>query len=196
MDIVEGEAAGAYPEAILQRFTRTIIFVKPQLIVVYDRLKAREPSTFDYWLHAVKEFSVEDQHHVQVRDGEAVCEIDFLAPSGLRFKQTDQYDPNPRPRIKLREWHLTATTPKEAEQMEFVALYRPHRVNVGVTKERDELSRIPGGYLLRVPLSQGEFVALLPTDDESVLDADGLRSTGAVKCRLEQKNLPIQILGL
>jgi len=195
MDIVQGEAARSYPDAGLQRFTRTILFVKPELIVVYDRLKTREPSTFDYWLHAVNTFSIEDQRHVQVRAGGAVCDIDFLAPVGLRFEQTDQYDPNPRPRIKLREWHLTATTPAKTNQVEFVALYRPHRAGDAVVKEGD-LSRIPGGYLLRVPLSQGELVALLPTDDESVLDAGGLQTKGTLKCRLERADLPIQFLGL
>ena len=69
--------------------------------------------------------------------------------SGLNFKQTDQYDPNPRPRITLREWHLTATTPVKAKRMEFVTIYRPHKVSDNTIGEAT-LRPIPGGYILSV----------------------------------------------
>ncbi len=62
-----------------------------------------------------------------MRAGDVRCRIDFLASDGLTFAQTDQYDPNPRPRITLRERHLTATTPQDARAMQFVTLLRPHR---------------------------------------------------------------------
>ena len=184
MDIVVGEAGGAY-EVPLERFTRAIIFVKPELVVVYDRLVAKEPSTFDYWLHAVKKMTVKDQHSIQVRNGDVVCDVDFLAPTGLSFKQTDQYDPNPRPRIKLREWHLTGTTSNKSKSVEFVTLYRPHRVSDTVPRAA-KLERIEGGYALAVELSEGEFTALLPTDDTKTLEADGLTTTGAIKFKLEK----------
>jgi hypothetical protein len=146
MDIVIGEAGQAY-EPALERFTRAVIFVKPELVVVYDRLEAKEPSTYEYWLHAVNKIDVEGQRGVQVRNDDVVCDIDFLAPTGLTFKQTDQYDPNPIPRIKLREWHLTATTPEKSKRMEFVTLYRPHKVRDSIVGGA-ALRSIPGGYVL------------------------------------------------
>ncbi|MHC4326293.1 MAG: DUF4962 domain-containing protein, partial [Planctomycetota bacterium] len=57
IDVVIGEAASAY-ETLLERFTRSIIFVKPELVVVYDRLEAKEPSTYEYWLHALNKIDV------------------------------------------------------------------------------------------------------------------------------------------
>ncbi|MHC4402738.1 MAG: hypothetical protein ACYTG0_24000, partial [Planctomycetota bacterium] len=114
IDVVVGEAGDAYVDEsdrqrrVLDRFTRAILFVKPELIVVFDRLVATRPSTYQYWLHALEEMKVEDQHDIEVRAGDVVCEIDVLTPDGLTFTQTDQYDPNPRERISLREWHLTA----------------------------------------------------------------------------------------
>ncbi len=194
MDIVVGEAGGAYEPPVLDRFTRAIIFVKPELVVVYDRLEAKEPSTFEYWLHAIEKIAVEDQHNIRVRNDDVVCDIDFLTPSGLTFRQTDQYDPNPRPRITLREWHLTAKTAEEKKRMEFVTLYRPHRIKDRIPDEAG-LERIKGGYALKAKLTDGWFTALLPTDDHITLKGHGLESKGAIKCRLKRAGEPAEILG-
>jgi hypothetical protein len=192
VDVVIGEAAGAY-EPPLERFTRAIIFVKPELVVVYDRLESKEPSTFEYWLHAVNKINVKGQRQIQVRNDDVVCDIDFLTPSGLNFTQTDQYDPNPRPRIKLREWHLTATMPEKSKRMEFVTLYRPHKVSNNIAGEAT-LRSIPGGYILIVSQSGKKLTALLPTDDTTTLEAEGMTTTGAIKLKLESSdNQPPQI---
>ena len=113
----------------------------------------------------------------------------------MTFSQTDQYDPNPRPRIKLREWHLTAKTEGDKRQMEFVTLYRPHRVEETVPDEAS-LEEIDGGYLLKAELSDGELSVLLPVSDNVTMRADGLESTGKIKCRIQKNNGNIQIIGL
>jgi len=180
VDIVVGEAGGAY-EPPLERFTRAIIFVKPELVIVFDRLEAKEASTFEYWLHAVNKIAVKDQHSIRVQSGDVVCDVDFLTPDGLSFRQTDQYDPNPRPHITLREWHLTGTTKGKSKSVEFVTLYRPHRI-VGTVPGKSKLAKIEGGYFLEVELSDGEFAAILPTDDEAVLKAGPWETKGAIMC--------------
>jgi hypothetical protein len=65
-DVVIGEAALSYlapkdnttfPDGkVLDRYTRTIVFLKPDMLVVHDRLVATAPTTFQYWLHAPKPF--------------------------------------------------------------------------------------------------------------------------------------------
>ncbi|HLB73655.1 MAG TPA: heparinase II/III family protein, partial [Sedimentisphaerales bacterium] len=193
IDIVVGEAGAAY-EPPLERFTRAIIFVKPELVVVYDRLVAKEPSTFEYWLHAVNKMTVEDQHSIQVQNGDVVCDVDFLSPAGLSFKQTDQYDPNPEPQITLREWHLTGTTSGKSREVEFVTLYRAHRVSDAVPRAA-KLESIEGGFTLAVELSDGEFTALLPTDEKATLKAGELESKGAIMCGLRRGGR-MEVLGL
>ena len=195
MDIVVGEAGSAYERGILDRFTRAIIFVKPELVIVYDRMEAKEPSTFEYWLHAIDKISVEDQNRIRVENDDVVCDVDFLTPSDLTFKQTNEYDPKPRPRIKMKEWHLTATTPEKKKRMEFVTVYRPHRLKDRVP-DTNTLERIKGGYLLKAKLSDGEFSVLLPTSDDIALKADGLESEGAIKCRLKKVGGQVQVIGL
>ena len=186
IDVVVGEAADAYrvredgkERRLLDRFTRAILFVKPELVIVFDRLQAPRPSSFEYWLHAVNEFSVDGQRKIETRAGDVACAIDILAPQGLTFSQTDQYDPNPWPQIKTREWHLTAATPSKSDACQFVALYRPHRVDQPVPRGA-RLKPIDGGYLLTAELSDGKILALLPTDDSARLTAEGLTSTGNI----------------
>jgi len=191
IDLVVGEACAAYvgektaanPDGKpLERFTRAIVFVKPDLVIVFDRLIAREPVRFEYWLHAINEMQVNGQHDILVRAGDVRCQIDFLAPGGLTFAQTDQYDPNPRPRITLREWHLTATTPRDARAMQFVTLLRPHRAGHEPPREA-ALEQVDGGYVLRAGVSDGQVLALLPLDEKAELSADGLATVGKIAVR-------------
>lgn len=183
IDIVAGEAGSAYrsdsEEPLLDRFTRTILFVKPELIIVFDRLVARQDSSFEYWLHATQKFAVANQREINLQVEDVGCAVSLLAPEGLTFSQTDQYDPNPRSRIKLREWHLTASTPSKAKAVEFVALYRPYRDGDDPPHE-EKLTRINGGYLLKADLADGRVVALLPTDDSASLSGEGLKADGTI----------------
>jgi len=192
VDIVVGEAGEAYE--YLDRFTRAIIFVKPELVVIYDRLVAKEPASYEYWLHALKKIEVKDQHHIHLRSEDVLCDINFLTPTGLQFEQTDQYDPNPRPRIKLREWHLTGKTTEKKKTIEFVTLYRPGRIKDKIPTGA-ELKQITGGYILQVELSGGNMIALLPTNDQAVLKAEELASQGKIKLRLQQQG-KVEVIGL
>jgi hypothetical protein len=186
IDAVIGEAAGSYvarkdgkTTRLLDRYTRAILFIKPELIVVFDRLEAPGPTTFEYWLHGVNEFAVDGQHKIGLQVEDVSCAIDILAPEGLTLSQTDQYDPNPWPQIETREWHLTATTSSKKKRCEFVAIYRPRRADPSMTSEAT-LRPIDGGYLLEAGLSDGRVRALLPTDDSATLTAAGLSTTGNI----------------
>jgi len=178
LDLVVGEAGGAY-EPPLDQFTRAILFVKPDLMIVYDRLKAKEPAHFHYWLHALNQIAIQDQENVTVHQGEVLCDISFLAPAGLAFTQTDQYDPNPRPRITLREWHLTARTPASERQLEFVTLYRIRRRSQAAGHTAT-LERSPGGYVLRTQSHDRHILALLPIAPDHTLSEDGISTTGKI----------------
>ena len=189
VDLLVGEAGDAYrvregrqERRLLERFTRAILFVKPDLVIVFDRLVARSPATFQYWLHASNQFNVENQRQIRVQAHNVACTIDLLTPTGLQISQTDQYDPNPWPRIKTREWHLTVSVPAKSKACEFVALYRPHRISRQI-HQKASLERIEGGYLLRSDLADGKLIALLPTDDSATLEAKGLTTTGKILLR-------------
>ena len=194
LDIVVGDAGGAYEsEAGVELFKRAILFVKPDLIVVYDRLRTSEPSTFEYWLHAVNEFDIGGGSMVTVKHGNVGCAISMHCRSPLAFEQTNEYDPNPRPRITLREWHLTARTTQKAKDMEFITVYRPYRTAEGYMGTSG-FQAIPGGYLFTASSAAGQLTALLPTDDTTTLQSKDLQTIGAIKLKLDRPGHNPQIL--
>ncbi len=188
IDAVVGEAGTAYRtkanldanDVLLDRFTRTVLFIKPDLIVVYDQLAAKKPSSFEYWLHATEQFDASSPEDIRLSVGDVRCRIGLLTPHGLQLAQTDQYDPNPRPRIKLREWHLTAKTPGEQKRTEFVAVYRPYPANTAEEKapEMPRLECNDRGYAFRTETSSGTAVVLLPRSEKTTVEAYGLKAAG------------------
>jgi hypothetical protein len=188
IDVVVGEAADSYPlldEAdpgagrILERFTRAIVFIKPELVLVFDRLVARREASFEYRLHAPAEFVVKDQRDIEIRAGDAACSITLLAPQKLKLTQTSRCEPDPRARIKLREWHLTAATAAKARSVEFVTLLRPHRSTQEVPRGA-LLQPTAAGYTLRVTLSDGRVTMLLPAGGADVRRTAGLQGPGTI----------------
>ncbi len=175
-DYVAGEANKAYP-GVLNRFTRGILFIKPEAIVIFDQLEAVEPSIFQWLMHSPNEMKVHDQHNITVENGDAECNVAFLYPDGLQITQTDKFDPPPRPRIKLKQWHLQAGTTSMQERCQFVTVIRPHRKGETISAEA-EIEKMPAGYACRLGLADGEAIVLLRTvEGESLTgyeaEADG-----------------------
>jgi hypothetical protein len=63
IDYVEGEAAAAY-DGRLDRFTRRIIFVKPEVVLIYDTLAAPKSVTFEWRLHSPVEMTINGQDDI------------------------------------------------------------------------------------------------------------------------------------
>ena len=182
IDYVEGEAAPAYGGR-LERFTRGILFIKPDLIVVHDRLRAPEPVTFEWLLHAPEPWEISGQEDIRTRSGRAACRISLLAPSDLEITTTDAFDPPPRPRVQLVEHHLTAAARKKSETACFVTVIRPHLASQE-PPEPVALREVPNGYLLEAPVGDGRAIVLLRSAGEGLLAGGGLSTEGEVAAAL------------
>ncbi|HUU92267.1 MAG TPA: DUF4962 domain-containing protein [Phycisphaerae bacterium] len=173
-DYVAGEAGSCYGKA-LERFTRHILFVKPGLVVVFDRVKAPKAESLQWHLHAPTEMEVKGPGDIRVTSGKAACRVSLLAPKGLKVTQTNRFDPPPRPRVKLTEWHLTAET-APLEETAFVTLLHPHRA--GETPPANAvLHTIEGGYALEAKLAGGRAVVLMRSRDSGALAFGGVTAT-------------------
>jgi hypothetical protein len=126
MDFVAGQAAAAYPDGLLKSFARNIIFFKPGVIVIVDGLEAPQPATFQWYLHAQKQFIIADNTASAEYSG-ASCKVTFITPSNLKISQTDAFDPPPSERVKLKQWHLTADTLQKSAKMTFVTLIQVYK---------------------------------------------------------------------
>ncbi|HPD17046.1 MAG TPA: DUF4962 domain-containing protein [Planctomycetota bacterium] len=161
-DFVAGEAARAYGDR-LKRFTRRILFIKPEAIVIWDRLEAPKPSTFEWWLHAPTRMEVNGQSDIRVANGKAACRVAFLEPAGLKLALTDQFDPPPRARIKLTEWHLSAATPEPALDADFITTIRVHRADAAAPPQVRH-TRADDGFTLETPVADGTAIVTLHGD--------------------------------
>ncbi len=158
-DYVAGEAAEAYPDGLVDQFTRHILFAKPDLIIILDELETPEPETFDWWLHSPEEMQINGQGDIRVEVGNAGAHVNMVAPEGLVLSQTDQFDPPPRERVQLTQYHLTAETTEPSTTMRFVTVIRPHREGeVPPTAAEAEIT--DDYYAVRAEVDDGEVIAL------------------------------------
>jgi len=63
-----------------------------------------------------------------------------LMPETLEIMQTNQYDPNPLPRITAREWHISAKTTEKKPNAEFLLIVRPWKVAETETVPQTDVS--------------------------------------------------------
>ena len=173
-DFVTGEAAAAY-EGELARFTRRILFIKPEIVLLFDTVVAPEPSSFQWFLHAPVEMDVRGQHDVRLTNGRAACRAAFLWPPDLKLSQTDRFDPPPRPRIKLTEYHLTAEPATPSRRQTFVTVLRPHLAGEPLRGE-PRIEQLEGGLALRVPVRDGHVRVLCRARDSGTIGGMGIRA--------------------
>ena len=125
VDAVVGEAGAAYTN--LDRWTRRVVFFKPDVVLIHDVLEAPEPSQFQFLLHALNKMRVAPtKQRVTISRRGARCRVEFLAPGGLTFEQTDQF-PVPPIRKAPNQWHLTASTGEPAAGAASLIVIQPYR---------------------------------------------------------------------
>ncbi len=166
LDVVVGEAGGAYDN--LDRWTRRILFFKPNAILIHDILEAPQPSTYEWLLHAPSEFTIR-QNGIRWQGAPGSVDLKFLVPQDLALSQNNNFDPPIAnwSRRKLVEWHLTATNKKKAVSTEFVTLMIIDDADVDVIRQTlsDGVTRV------ELTLPEGKAAVTLNKDG---FDVQGL----------------------
>lgn len=181
-DYTVGEAAAAY-EGRLKRFTRACLFIKPDVLVLFDALEAPEPATFQWLLHSPKEMQIEGQtiraRSEKERTG-AVAQL--VMPQGLEITQTDKFDPPPGRGVKLTQWHLTAGTTQAAAKTDFVTVLRALATpqEIVPTGARAETKETALGC--EVELAQGKALVLWRKSGDGPVSFEGLETDGDCAC--------------
>jgi hypothetical protein len=69
----------------------------------------------------------EQSQRLLVKNGEVGLDIYFLAPSVLDFRQTDEFRIEPEERYEgaPNQWHFTASTVEESDEMRYLVLMIP-----------------------------------------------------------------------
>ena len=115
-DIAAGDATHAY-DGELTRALRTLVYLRPNLLLVHDRLASATPRRWEWNIHAVNRMKEKDQGIEIENDGQRLC-VQMLGTKAT-FQQTDEWTAEPRKGEP--QWHgRFATAPLPAAQ--FLAL--------------------------------------------------------------------------
>jgi hypothetical protein len=151
-DYVCGDAAPAYGGR-LTRALRHVAFVKGDapFIVLCDDLAAAQPSTFQFMLHALKEFAVnENAAALSIEQPKAGVEARYLSPVPLAFRQWDGFDPKPKKPFP-NQWHVEAGTKEKRGDLAMLTVIVPYRAGQKTdwTAERLESTSTVGARIRR-----------------------------------------------
>jgi len=149
-DLATGDATQAYDGALTQAL-RSIVYLRPNIVVVHDKLASATPRKWEWNIHSLARFSVLRPDH-QVRTdngGQSLC-VDMLTPDA-KFSQTDEWQApegikgdgrmvtGAEPVKGAAQWHgRFATGPLAAT--EFIAL-----LDVGCKGTKAALKKDDGG---------------------------------------------------
>ena len=131
-DYILGDATQAYM-GLLTRFHRHVIHIRPGVYVIYDDLEAPEPVTFEWWLHALSEMSVnESGKSIIVSEGDSRLKVNFLQSGKLKFDQFSGFPDPPEYRGEGRsaykdQWHVTVSTVLKSTKAQFITVLVPFK---------------------------------------------------------------------
>lgn len=142
-DYIAGDATVAYGKKLTKAW-RHAVFVKGEqpFVVLYDELVAPQPATFQFMLHGLKEFVVDEaKQRLRIEQPKAAAEVVYLSPVKLAFKQTDGFVPAPT-REFPNHWHVEAGTTEARSEIGVVTVLLPQRAGAAATwtAVRKELS--------------------------------------------------------
>ena len=125
-DIVSGDATAAYGGA-LSKAQRSMVYLRPNLVLVYDNLASAINRQWEWNIHAVNQMKVVSDTQVALENaGQKLC-VTMLAGPAMRFQQTNQFSAAPSG-SRAQQWHGNFYSTTKMPGTEFVAL-----LNVGCT---------------------------------------------------------------
>ena len=139
-DIVSGDATGAYGGAVTAAL-RTLVYLRSDVVVVYDKLASGTPRRWEWNIHALNRMEGGDKA-IRIRNGgQSLC-ADLLAGPPAAFSQTSEW--TEAPRKGEEQWHGKWTSePLPAAQ--FIVLLR-----IGCKDVNTEVTSGAGGWKLTV----------------------------------------------
>ncbi|MCS7237705.1 MAG: DUF4962 domain-containing protein [Thermoguttaceae bacterium] len=125
------------------------------VIVLCDQVAAKEPTSFQFMLHALSPFQVDESAaRLTAEQPRAVVIAQYVSGVPLSFRQWDGYDPPPREKFP-NQWHVEASTPDKLGRIDMITVLVPYRrgqvPSLKTSRvENDELVGV-SGYVGPVP---------------------------------------------
>jgi hypothetical protein len=120
-DIVSGDATQAYGGA-LTRAQRSLVYLRPNLILVYDNLASALNRQWEWNIHALNQMTAISDQKISIASGGQTLCIDMLAGPAMRFTQTNAWTSGPS--SGAAQWHGKFYSTQLLGATEFIALMR------------------------------------------------------------------------
>ncbi|HEX8963566.1 MAG TPA: heparinase II/III family protein [Rhodocyclaceae bacterium] len=150
-DVVSGDATNAYA-GVLSLAVRSLVYLRPNLIVVYDDVAAPAPHSWEWNIHALNQMTNTSASTAQITAGnQTMCVTMLAAPNGTQFSQTNRFTKDPVGITWAPQWHgkfYTGSLPGA----EFIALMNVGctPVNASATKSNGVWSVAVGGATIAI----------------------------------------------
>jgi hypothetical protein len=142
-DIVSGDATQAYDGALTQA-QRLMIYLRPNLIVVYDKLSSATNRQWEWNIHALNQISSASDTAATIQsNGQKLC-VNMLAGPTMRFSQTNQFTSAPTG-TRAAQWHGRFASTTRLPNTEFIAL-----LNVGCTALTSSATKTSGIWTVKL----------------------------------------------
>jgi hypothetical protein len=148
-DYTAGEAARAYPHPYLKRFTRHVIYLRPNLFLLIDDVRADKPVDIDWLMHSRFAIAWDGaKQQARVDGNKASLDVHLLYPGDFQAEVTDGFNPPPETTSWQNEWHLKASVGTKDDSPIIVSLLvpqvtadsDPHVVDAKATVDGDEIN--------------------------------------------------------
>ena len=124
IEAIMGDAKLSYDGA-LNKALRTLVYIRPDTIIVFDDLGSDTAKSFEWNIHAVNKISDLGGNKIRIDNGgESLC-IDFNTTSPVSFSETSAFTANPDRSTKyprVDEWHGRFSMNEKSNSAKFVAV--------------------------------------------------------------------------
>lgn len=124
-DYAIADATAAYGGA-LAKARRTLVYLRPDVVLVHDVLASATPRTWEWNIHALNRMEKVSDTRVSLANGDALMCVEMLGGAPVAFEQNDRFTAPPgksgmTPETP-NEWHGAFTTTGKSTAAEFVAV--------------------------------------------------------------------------
>lgn len=126
VDYVTGDSTSAYKGAV-SRALRTLVYLRPNHVVVYDALEAPLARRWEWNMHGLEEFKPEESGRVNLEVGGMKLCVDMQSTTPFEFTQTDQFAVRPEFRtsgetVLQKQWHGRFGSLAPSREIAFIAV--------------------------------------------------------------------------
>ncbi|MGH8222432.1 MAG: heparinase II/III domain-containing protein [Woeseiaceae bacterium] len=164
-DLVSGDATAAYGGA-LQAALRSLVYLRPDLVVVHDHLASPVGRRWEWNIHANERMKVLGDNSIEIRAGDERLCVAMLGGPRTAFTQSDRFDAAPRGTDMPPQWHGAFVADEPSTTADFVAV-----LGIGCPHPDAELMRSGTAWKLDIGGRRISFdrtsVDVLPQDERS-----------------------------